>query len=438
MNQPQNSPNSSATGQEEALRVPAMARALRHRNFQLFFSGQLISLVGTWMQTVAQSWLVYRLTGSPALLGSVNFAAQIPVFLLSPVGGVVADRYSRHRIVIATQSASMLLAGVLAALTLSKHIQVWEIFALSALLGVVNAFDIPARQSFIVEMTSREDLINAIALNSSMFNGARIVGPAVAGITVAAVGEGWCFFANAVSYIAVIVGLLMMRVAPFQARASEASAFRHILEGFQFVASTTPIRALLLLVGLVSLAGMPFSVLMPIFADRILHAGARGLGILMGVSGGGALIGALILASRLSVRGLGRWIAISAGVFSVTLIAFAYSRWFWLTAALLVVAGFCVMIQMGSSNTLIQSMAPDRLRGRVLAAYSMMLMGMAPIGALLSGVLADRIGAPATVAAGGVACGIGAAVFAMYLPGIRKEARELILAQSAAVPTETT
>jgi MFS family permease len=302
---------------------------------------------------------------------------------------------------------------------------------------LVNAFDIPARQSFIVEMTSREDLINAIALNSSMFNGARIVGPAVAGITVAAVGEGWCFFANAVSYIAVIVGLLMMHVAPFKARANEASAFRHILEGFQFVARTTPIRALLLLVGLVSLAGMPFSVLMPIFADRVLHAGARGLGILMGFSGGGALIGALILASRLSVRGLGRWIAISTGVFSVTLIVFAYSRWFWMAAALLVLTGFCVMIQMGSSNTLIQSMSPDRLRGRVLAAYSMMLMGMAPIGALLSGVLADRIGAPATVAAGGVACGIGAAVFAMYLPGIRQEARELILAQSAAVPTET-
>src|SRR5690242_6573008 len=259
-------------------------RALRHRNFRLFFSGQLISLIGTWMQTVAQSWLVYRLTGSSALLGSVNFASQIPVFLLSPLGGVVADRYSRHRIVIATQTASMLLAFALAGLTLFRIIQVWEIFVLSALLGVVNAFDIPARQSFIVEMTSREDLINAIALNSSAFNGARIVGPAVAGITVAAVGEGWCFFANAVSYIAVIAGLLMMRVPPFRSRQSENSALRHVLEGFQFVARTAPIRTLLLMVGLVSLAGMPFSVLMPIFADRILNAGARGLGILMGIS----------------------------------------------------------------------------------------------------------------------------------------------------------
>lgn len=417
-------------------RFRATVRALRHRNFRLFFAGQLISLIGTWMQTVAQSWLVYRLTGSSALLGSVNFAGQIPVFLFSPLGGLVADRYSRHRIVIATQAVSMLLALVLAGLTLGHRIEIWEIFLLSALLGVVNAFDIPARQSFIVEMTSREDLINAIALNSSMFNGARIVGPAVAGITVAAVGEGWCFFANGVSYIAVIVGLLMMRVAPVERRAATVSAARHILDGFQFVARTAPIRALLLLVGLVSMAGMPFSVLMPIFADRILHAGARGLGILMGVSGAGALSGALILASRQHVRGLGRWVAIATGAFSVMLILFAYSRWFSLSAALLIPIGFSVMIQMGSTNTLIQSMVPDRLRGRVLAAYTMMLMGMAPIGALLAGVLAGRIGAAATVAGGGVACGLGAVAFALYLPSIRQEARELILAQSAEVPTE--
>ena len=417
-------------------RLSSTIRALRHRNFRLFFSGQLISLIGTWMQTVAQSWLVYRLTGSSALLGSVNFASQIPVFLLSPLGGVVADRHSRHRIVIATQAASMLLAFALAGLTLFRIVQVWEIFVLSALLGVVNAFDIPARQAFIVEMTSREDLISAIALNSSAFNGARIVGPAVAGITVAAVGEGWCFFANAVSYIAVIAGLLMMRVPPFRTRQSESSALRHVAEGFRFVARTAPIRTLLLLVGLVSLAGMPFSVLMPIFADRILNAGARGLGILMGISGAGALMGALLLAARRTVRGLGRWIAISTAMFSVLLILFAYSRVFWLSAALLVPIGFSVMIQMGSSNTLIQSMTPDHLRGRVLAAYSMMLMGMAPIGALIAGVVAERIGAPATVAAGGVACGIGAAAFAWYLPGIRQEARELILAQSATIPPE--
>jgi MFS family permease len=418
-------------------RFRSTVRALRHRNFRLFFTGQIISLIGTWMQTVAQSWLVYRLTGSSALLGSVNFSSQIPVFLLSPVAGVVADRYSRRRIVIATQTASMLLAFVLAALTLGGSIQVWEIFVLSALLGIVNAFDIPARQAFLVEMTNRDDLINAIALNSSAFNGARIIGPAVAGILVAAVGEGWCFFANAVSYIAVISGLLMMRVAPFKPQATAVSALRHVGEGFRFVAHTAPIRALLLLVGVMSLAGMPYTVLMPIFADRILNSGAQGLGLLMGVSGAGALGGALILAARRGVGGLGRWVAIAAAAFSAALIAFAYARSFWLAAALLVPIGFSAMIQMGSSNTLIQIMTPDHLRGRVLSAYSMMLMGMAPIGALVAGVMAEHIGAPATVAAGAITCGIGAAAFARTLPGIRQEARELILAQSTAVPPET-
>jgi MFS family permease len=417
-------------------RFQATVRALRHRNFRLFFLGQLVSLIGTWMQTVAQSWLVYRLTGSSALLGSVNFASQIPVFLLSPAGGVVADRYNRHRLVIATQAASMLLALVLAGLTLFHMVKVWQIFVLSALLGIVNAFDIPARQAFIVEMTSREDLINAIALNSSAFNGARIVGPAVAGILVAAVGEGWCFFANGVSYIAVIAGLLAMKLQPYRPRHVESSVLRHIGEGFRFIADTAPIRALLLLVGLVSLAGMPYSVLMPIFADRILNAGAQGLGILMGISGLGALAGALLLASRQTVRGLGRWIVISSASFSALLIVFAYSRWFWLSAAVLVPIGFSVMIQMGSTNTLIQSMTPDAMRGRVLAGYSMMLMGMAPIGALIAGVLAEHIGARATVAAGALACGAAAAAFALHLPGIRQEARELILAQSATIPPE--
>jgi len=251
-------------------RFRATVRALRHRNFRLFFSGQIVSLIGTWMQTVAQSWLVYRLTGSSALLGSVNFASQIPVFLLSPAGGLVADRYSRHRVVIATQTASMLLAFALAGLTLFQVVKKWEIFVLSALLGIVNAFDIPARQAFIVEMTSREDLINAIALNSSAFNGARIVGPAVAGILVAAIGEGWCFFANGVSYIAVIAGLLMMDVTRARV-AKRASAIQDILEGFRFVLHTAPILALLLLLGLVSLRAMPYAVLMPVFADRIFH-----------------------------------------------------------------------------------------------------------------------------------------------------------------------
>ncbi|MEN3334173.1 MAG: hypothetical protein V7641_3538 [Blastocatellia bacterium] len=248
-------------------------RALKHRNYQLFIGGQLISLTGTWMQSVAQSWLVYRLTGSSILLGLVSFCSQIPVFLLAPIGGAMADRYNRHRILIVTQTAAMLLAFVLAALTLTSSIQVWQIFTLAALLGAVNAFDIPARQAFIVDLVGREDLINAIALNSSMFNGARIVGPAVAGILVSAIGEGWCFFANAVSYLGVIAGLLMMKITKRAAAVRHGSALAQISEGFRFVARAAPVRALLLLLGLVSLMGMPYAVLMPIFADQILHGG---------------------------------------------------------------------------------------------------------------------------------------------------------------------
>src|SRR5690349_14664840 len=274
---------------EKGLR--SIGRALKHRNYQLYFSGQLISLIGTWMQSVAQSWLVYRLTGSTVALGLVGFASQIPVFLFAPVGGAVADRYNRHRILIATQTLSMLLAFILAALTLTGMIREWHIFVLASLLGLVNAFDIPARQVFIIDLVGREDLINAIALNSSMVNGARIVGPAVAGVLVGLVGEGWCFLANAVSYIAVITGLLLMNVAKRQTGPPPGSALQHIIEGFRFVAHTPPVHALLLLLGLISLMGMPYAVLMPIFADQILHGGASGLGILMGASGLGALCG---------------------------------------------------------------------------------------------------------------------------------------------------
>jgi MFS family permease len=407
------------------------SRALRHRNFQLFFSGQLISLIGTWMQSVAQSWLVYRLTGSALLLGSVGFASQIPVFLFAPLGGLTADRVNRRHIVISTQVAAMLLAFVLAALTLLHKVHVWHVFVLASLLGVVNAFDIPGRQSFLVDMVGKEDLMNAIALNSSMFNGARVIGPAIAGILVAKIGEGWCFFANAVSYIAVIIGLLMMRVQSRQ-RASMASPFEHMMEGFRFVNRTAPIRALLLLLGLVSLVGMPYVVLMPIFADQILHGGARGLGILMGATGVGALLGALTLAFREGVKGLGRWVAWCCAGFGASLVVFAISHTFWVSVVLLLPVGYFMMLQMSSSNTLIQVMVPDALRGRVMAVYSMMFMGMAPIGALLGGALADRLGAQTTVAIGGMASVVGACWFGLQLPKIRVEARRLIVAQAAA------
>ena len=407
-------------------------RALKHRNFQLFFGGQLISVTGTWMQAVALSWLVYRLTGSSLLLGTAGFAGQIPVFLLAPLGGMMADRHDRQRIVIGTQTASMVLAFLLAALTLTGRVQVWHILVLAASLGVANAFDIPARQAFLVDMVGREDLMNAIALNSSMFNGARIVGPAVAGILVAMIGEGWCFFANAVSYVAVIVGLMMMRVRRPSRKPPSGSPWTQIVEGFRFVGHTRPIRAILLLLGLISLVAMPYTVLMPVFADGVLHGGARGLGILMSATGVGALAAALTLASRTGVRGLGRWVAYSCGGFGAALALFAFSRSFWLSTALLVPVGFCMMLQMASSNTLIQTMVPDHLRGRVMSVYSMMFMGMAPFGALMGGALAHRLGAPLTVAMGGVASMGGAVWFGLSLPTFRVEARRLIVAQAVA------
>ena len=383
------------------------------------------------MQTIAEAWLVYRLTGSSLLLGTAGFCSQFPVFLVAPLGGIVADRHNRQRVVIGTQIASMILALMLAILTLTGQVRVWQVFTLAALLGVVNAFDIPARQSFLVDMVGKEDLMNAIALNSSMFNAARIVGPAIAGILVAKIGEGWCFFANGVSYIAVIIGLMMIRVQRPAQLASSASPMAHIMEGFRFVQHTRPILALLLLLGLVSLVAMPYTVLMPVFADRVLHGGARGLGILMGATGVGALLGALTLASRSGVRGLGKWVAVSCGGFGLFLFLFAFSRIFWLSAAILLPVGFCMMLQMSSSNTLIQAMSPDQLRGRVMAVYSMMFMGLAPFGALFGGALADRLGAPRTVAMGAVAAIGGAVLFYRYLPKIRVEARRLIIAQTA-------
>ena len=405
-------------------------RALRHRNFRLFFAGQFVSLIGTWMQTVAQSWLIYRLTGSSLLLGAVAFSSQIPVFIFAPLGGVLADRVNRHQIIIATQTASMVLAFALAALTLTGKIKIWEIFVIAALLGIVNAFDIPARQSFLLQMVTRDDLMNAIALNSSMFNGARVLGPAVAGILVAKVGEGWCFFANAASYIAVIVGLMMMNVKRIEPALPRKSAFADILEGFTFVWHKPPVFGLLMLLGVLSLVGTPYNVLMPIFADRILHSGAKGLGILMGAAGIGALFGALMLTLRKGVKGLGTWVAVTSGTFGASLILFSLSRWFWVSAALLLPVGFSIMVQMASSNTLIQAMVPDRLRGRVMAVYSMMFMGMAPIGAILAGALAHKFSAQLSVAVGGLLAIAAAITFGLRLPRLREEARALMSAQT--------
>ena len=424
------------------MELPRALRALTHRNYRLFFVGQLISLIGTWMQSVGEMWLVYRLTHSSLLLGTAGFFSQIPVFLLAPLGGVLADSRDRRNILVGTQTAAMVLAGILALLTLTGVVKVWHVFTLAALLGLVNAIDIPTRQAFVADLVARDDLMNAIALNSWMFNGARVVGPAVAGVLVATIGEGWCFSANAISYIAVITGLMIMRFDGQKQRKQqmEISAIERVAEGFRFVFSKQPVRALMLLLGAISLFGISYAVLMPIFADQILHEGSRGLGTLMGFSGCGALFGAIALAMKKRVRGLGTWVAVSAAMFGVCLIAFSRSHRLWLSCVLIVCAGFFMMVQMSSSNTLIQSMVPDQLRGRVMAVYSMMFMGMAPLGSLLAGGIAERIGAPNTVAAGAAVCIVAAGVFGYFLPQIRPHARELIIAQQmqAAVPAEPT
>jgi MFS family permease len=400
-------------------KFPTAMRALRSRNYRLFFVGQLISLIGTWMQNIAQSWLVYRLTGSSFLLGSISFASQIPIFLLAFVGGTIADRYNRHKVVIATQSASMVLAMALSILTLTDTVRIWHIFVLSALLGIVNAFDMPTRQAFVVELVAKEDLINAIALNSSIFNGARVMGPAVAGILIAGIGEGWCFFANAVSYLAVIAGLLFMRLDARSGISRKGSAVSNLLEGFNFVRSTRPIRALLLLLGLLSIMGMPYSVLMPIFADKILHGGPPGLGILMGSTGLGALIGSVSLAAKSGTRGLGRMVAYASSGFGIGLILFSISRYFWLSAIFLVPVGMSFMVTTASTNTLIQTMVPDHLRGRVMATHVWMLLGMTPFGSFLAGAIAAHLGAPTTMFMGALICLAGAGVFAARLKNLR-------------------
>ena len=430
----ESAPGSSPSRPAE--RCQGAVRALRHRNFRLFFGGQAISLIGTWMQSVAESWLVFRLTGSETLLGFVGFAAQIPVFLLAPFGGAFADRNDRRWTLVATQTSAMVLALALAFLTLTGRIRVWEVFAIGAMLGTVNAFDIPTRQSFFVEIVGREDLLNAIALNSSMFNGARIVGPAVAGILVASIGEGWCFFANGVSYVAVIAGLVAMRRPPASRGVGGPSTFTRIAEGFRFSARTRPVRALLLLLAAVSLAGTPYAVLMPVFAEKVLHQGARGLGILMAASGVGALVGSVALAMRRQLRGLGSWVANASVGVGVSLVLFSFSRSFLLSVVLLLPLGCCFMVALGSSNTLIQAMVPDALRGRVMAVYSMMFMGMAPFGALLAGAVAGRIGAPRTVAIGGAVCAAAGLVFRVLLPSLRGEARTLIRGAGSPSPPE--
>jgi MFS family permease len=396
-------------------------RSLRYRNYRLFFTGQSISLIGTWIQRLALPWLVYRLTGSVFLLGLVGFAGQIPTFLLTPFAGVLTDRWNRYHILIATQILAMIQALVLSFLFFIGAIQVWHIILLSTFIGFVNAFDMPARQSFVVEMVEkREDLGNAIALNSSMFNSARLLGPSIAGVLIAATGEGICFLLNGLSYLFVIGSLLMMKVIPKKVKTQETQVLHGLKEGFSYAFGFAPIRSIILLLGLVSLMGMPYTVLMPVFAKEILHGGSHTFGFLMGASGIGALTGALYLASRKSILGLGKTIPLSAAVFGFGLVAFSLSRFFFLSLALMLITGLGMIIQMASSNTILQTIVDDDKRGRVMSFYTMAFVGTAPFGSLLAGGLASSLGAPNTLIIGGVSCVLGAAVFASKLSELRK------------------
>jgi len=393
--------------------VSTRFRALKHRNFQLFIGGQLISLIGTWMQSTAQLWLVYKLTNSAALLGLFGFANQIAILVLASVGGYVGDRYNRHRGVIWTQTASMILAFLLAGLTLTHLIQVWHLIAIAFLVGIVNAFDVPIRQAFLVQMVGKDDLPNAIALNSSMFNGARVVGPAIAGFAIAWIHEGWCFFLNGVSFVAVILALLAMRIPQTEARKPESSPLRNFLEGFRFAMKDFPIRSTLLLLSVLSLFGLQYSVFLPVFARDILHHDAKGFGLLMSAAGVGAVLGALQFAARTSYKGLARSIAIMSLICAVCLIAFSQSTVFWLSAVLLLVIGFAATSQMAATNTTVQNRVPDQLRSRVMAVYATMFMGVQPIGSLLAGGVAKRMGAARTLEIFGILVLAASLVFVM-------------------------
>ncbi len=401
-------------------------RALRHRNFQLFFGGQSISLIGTWMTRIATSWLVYRLTGSALLLGTVGFAGQIPTFLLAPFAGVLVDRIDRRKVLVWTQTLAMLQSLALAWLTLSHRITIAEVLALSAMQGVINAFDMPGRQSFMVKMVEdRADLSNAIAINSSMVNTARLIGPSLAGLLIAATNEGWCFLVDGISYIAVIVSLLMMRIAPDQAQRATSSMIGQMKEGWTYVAASAPIRSILLLFALLSLMGWPFMVLMPVFAAQVLHGGPHTFGFLMGAVGVGSLISALSLVMRRSVRGLTRIIPVAAAIFGVGLICFGLSHFLWLSMLMMLVTGFGMMQGMTSSNTIVQTLVDENVRGRVMSYYTMAFVGMAPFGSLLAGALAHLIGAPRTVIVSGVACILGSIWFSTRLKSIRREMRPI-------------
>jgi MFS family permease len=409
-------------------RVKTVFRSLRHRNYRLFFSGQSLSLIGTWMQRIALPWIVYRMTGSEVLLGVVGFAGTIPSFLLAPFAGVLIDRWSRYRVLIVTQFISMAQAAVLATLSLTGHLDIWHIIVLSVVLGCINSFDMPARHAFVIDMVNdKEDIGNAVALNSMMFNGARLIGPSVAGVVLAVAGEGICFLSNAVSYVFVIVSLFAMHVEPSVEKKNKTHIFRDMKEGLDYTFGFPPIKSVILLLGLVSLMGFSYQVLMPVYAKDILHGDSHTYGFLMGGAGAGALLGALYLASRDSVLKLGRLIPAAAALLSTGLIALSLNSLFSISMFLMFLTGLGMMTFTAASNTILQTLADEDKRGRVMSFYTMALMGTAPFGSLLAGWLAKVIGTPWTIFAGGIACLLGALVFYRRLPELKRIVRPVYI-----------
>jgi MFS family permease len=401
-------------------RFKIVFRSLKYRNYRLFFSGQSVSLIGTWMQRISMPWLVYHMTGSALLLGIVGFAGQIPTFLISPIAGVLTDRWNRYRVLLITQVFSMIQASVLAWLCLTGSIQIWQIVTLSIALGCINAFDVPSRQSFVIDMVEKkEDIGNAIALNSMMFNAARLIGPSVAGVLLASAGEGICFLLNAISYLFVIISLFMMKIKAKEVKKKKSKIFTELKEGLNYTFGFPPIKHLIILLSIISLMGMSYSVLMPVFAKEILNGGSHTYGFLMGAAGFGALLGALFLASRQTVLKMGRIVPAAAIIFGTGLIILSFSRVFYVSLGLMVFIGMGMMLQTASSNTIIQTITEDDKRGRVMSFYTMAIMGTAPFGSLMAGALARVIGTPSTILAGGIVCIIGALVFLRKLPVLK-------------------
>lgn len=409
-------------------RFKSIFRAFRYRNYRLFFSGQCISLIGTWIQQVAMSWLIYKLTQSPFLLGIVGFVSMLPSFLFSPFAGVLIDRFNKHKVIIITQIAFMIDALIVAILTLTGIIQVWHIIILGIVIGITNSFDMPARQAFVVQMVEgHEDLGNAIALNSSLFNMARLVGPAIAGALIATFGEGVCFLINSISYIPVIIALLAMKITYTDLSNKSVNVIEQLKEGVSYAFNFLPIRNIILYLALVSFMGMPYMVLMPIFAKEILHGNASMLGFLMSASGIGALVGALYLASRKSIKGLFKWIVIASALFGISLMSFAFSRNFIVAVTILPITGFGMIVTTASINTMLQSLVDEDKRGRIMSLYAMAFMGMAPFGSLFGGLVADKIGVTFTIFLSGLFIIIANIIFYSQLPLLRKYARPIFI-----------